>query len=197
MAKKYHVSEILQLGGDPFGSVESINALYFFQPNEHLISSHVYKPVIINPSHLATMANFVPARPIIEDPGSVTGRFSFPLRVREPRPSRRMGSILRLETSHRHRPGTKPISSRTLNRGERDQSVGHLPGGLTSGLRDNGLTKILVLDLTKMSRPLVLTLALGQISLGKLLLGDVGDGALADVALPPSSANLRKISQEE
>ena len=30
-----------------------------------------------------------------------------------------------------------------------------------------------------MSRPLVLTLALGQISLGKLLLGDVGDGALA------------------
>ena len=48
-----------------------------------------------------------------------------------------------------------------------------------------------------MSRPLVLTLALGQISLGKLLLGDVGNGALAGVALPPSSANLRKISQEE
>ena len=102
-----------------------------------------------------------------------------------------------METSHRHRPGTKPISSRTLNRGERDQSVGPLPGGLTSGLRDNDLTKILVLDSTKMSRPLVLTLALGQISLGKLLLGDVEDGALAGVALPPSSANLRKISQEE
>ena len=98
-----------------------------------------------------------------------------------------------METSHRHRPGTKPISSRTLNRGERDQSVGPLPGGLTSGLRDNDL--VLVLVLTKMSRPLVLTLALGQISLGKLLLGDVEDGALAGVALPPSSANLRKISQ--
>ena len=89
-----------------------------------------------------------------------------------------------METSHRHRPGTKPILSRTLNRGERDQSVGPLPGGLTSGLLDNDLTKILVLDLTKMSRPLVLTLALGQISLGKLLLGDVEDGALAGVALP-------------
>ena len=103
--------------------VESISGLYFFQPNEHLISSHVYKPVIINPSHLATVANFVPARPIIEDPGSVTGRFSLPLRVREPRPSRRMGSILRLETSHRHRPGTKPISSRTLNQGAREISL--------------------------------------------------------------------------
>ena len=143
------------------------------------------------------MANFVPARPIIEDPGSVTGRFrSLP-------ESEDLDQAGEWGASSGWRPPTDIVPGRNQSRaelstgGERDQSVGPLPGGLTSGLRDNDLTKILVLDLTKMSRPLVLTLALGQISLGKLLLGDVGDGALAGVALPPTSANLRKISQEE
>ena len=43
---------------------------FVFQANDHFISPRVCKPVVIHPSYLTTMANFVPpssSRPIIED----------------------------------------------------------------------------------------------------------------------------------
>ena len=169
---------------------------FFFQPNDHFISPRVCKPVVIHPSYLTTMANFVPpsSRPIIEDCPDIGPAFCPRMVLR---PEDELAGGWRASSGLR---GSTGIAARdevdlgaehsTGGGGERERSVRsvcwrtseeadlstHLCWCLWSLQISADLcwsllisVPVVVEGVQRMSRPLVLTLALGQISLGEFL----------------------------